>query len=399
MPIHNGTYSAALNTWNVTGVYDEPNAGYGLPNYGPLGVFAGTDRQRQKGKLKRMQVIPLISLRPTNPTISLFSQNGGLYNYGYANTFVNPYSLADFGFGTMFRDSRPDGKRSYSPSPSRPFPANILSDDFLKTGSINGDWYQSSPDLLLLPEDFQSLIANQSAGNGIVNDSTVPITGRYLQLNSPGVFSMGTRTPDEGQDTFGQRWPRGKGTFYLLAKSGVATTQVWHFQCNGDFVTPTTVSLTTSWAIYPIPYDSTGCSTSSGLHIYSDATTASTSVQFAFIGMVPQTDSLQVGTLTANSLTATTSKVTNLNFTEPNSGLSNAAGPQSQSAVFAGPTAPSSTPYSYWRIKHADPWWGGASCIRLSLHYRRGKHRHGRNSYSAVNISKATRRQICLTAI
>ena len=66
-------------------------------------------------------------------------------------------------------------------------PANKLTPDFLFTGSVNGDWYQSLDDLFFTPEDMINIVV-QTVGTKVVNDESVPLTGRYIPIKSPGTF-------------------------------------------------------------------------------------------------------------------------------------------------------------------------------------------------------------------
>ena len=100
-------------------------------------------------------------------------------------------------------------------------------------------------------------IVVQTVGTKVVNDESVPLTGRYIPIKSPGTFpAIGVRATGTkvGQDS-----PKGKGTFYVALKAEAAATQSWQVICNSSALNTASFKLTTSWAVYSMPYDATSC--------------------------------------------------------------------------------------------------------------------------------------------
>ena len=225
LPNHAGTNASEMGQWLITNVYDEVNNGGGLATYGAIGQLGGNSHTMVDDTITisvQAGLWPYV-VDANASTVSL-AANGlnTIVNYGNGNTFTQNGvgAVLDLGYATKYSNSNTTqyGYKPYNPTATRQQSANKVCADFLQTGSTAGSWYQCADDLFLTPDDFQNKLS--PVGTSLVVDSTVPITGKYLLMASPGTFSIGTRSINDGGDVFGQRWPIGKGTIYIALKAG-----------------------------------------------------------------------------------------------------------------------------------------------------------------------------------
>ncbi len=178
-------------------------------------------------------------------------------------------------------------------------PWNKLCKDFLQKGAVNSDWFQCEDDLFYTPEDLINTSPIGTTATAVVNDSTVPITGRYLTIASPGtVSSIPLDGNAGGAMAIGQRFPKGTGWAYVAVYSPINTTQVVSLNCASGSAGSGTITYTANtWQIFKFRYDSTvgGCvvGANGGYFNFAAAGTATT-IRLAFEGIVPDFDTLTV---------------------------------------------------------------------------------------------------------
>ena len=256
------------------------------------------------------------------PTV-VVNGNGSKLNFW--QTLNN--DVLDNGLGNQISSQLPSssGNRISNLSKQRIGNPGQVSYDALLQGDVGGDWYSSLADLFILPDDFVTT-SNTIVMSPMVNDPTTPITGRYITVTSPGSFSLrnfnggsaaGSTAPSCNSGATGSlcfslgagRFPIGKGTFYVILKAGVATTQVWSLSNSGGTNATygsSTLSLTTSWQVLSFSYN-TSAALSNGnfnLVVTGAATSASTSISFGGMFFSPNWDTLNAGVVNAATVNA-----------------------------------------------------------------------------------------------
>ncbi len=209
--------------------------------------------------------------------------------------------LQDTGLGNTIVQSSSTGYGLTGLEPSR-LPSGTVSADFaLLGGGAANQAFSSLNDLFFSAEDLYSPAGESvSAGSLFGKDSTAPVTGSYVKAVGGAWDTSGNWTLRGAANSLllGKGFPAGSGTWYVAAKSDVATTQEMKLTGTTGSATCTfadqTVSLTTSWKVFPIPYNTvTGnpaCdSAAQGNAVIAVGLTPSvaTNVETAFVAFVP----------------------------------------------------------------------------------------------------------------
>jgi len=227
--------------------------------------------------------------------------------------------LQDTGLGNTIVQSSSTGYGLTGLEPSR-LPSGTVSADFaLLGGGAANQAFSSLNDLFFSAEDLYLPVVSGvggesvSAGSVFGKDSTAPVTGSYVKAVGGAWDTSGNWTLRGAANSLllGKGFPAGSGTWYVAAKSDVATTQELKLTGTTGSASCTfadqTVSLTTSWKVFPIPYNTvtgnSACdSATQGNAVIAVGLTPSvgTNVETAFIAFVPAFQQL----LLANAPTA-----------------------------------------------------------------------------------------------
>ncbi len=320
VPTHAGAIQSEMNSWLITNVYDEPNQDNTTnPSYGAIGQIDGDGHSMLGDTIISSSQFPLfpyvvganrskLDFAAMGAGALVLQGNGNTYN-GTNDGQGNP-SVIDLGIGNTNLNAVPQptkyGLKPYYPNPVRQAAANKVTHEFLAMGAVSGDWFQSLDDLFMTPDDMMGTLSNVGT---LVVDPTVPITGKYLNVPSPGLYVGSSQGLDAASISIGQRAPYGKGTFYIaLQASTSAATQAWSTTCQYNTTGSSTVSLTTSWQIFSWPYDNTatsGCALGNTIGAHATASpSVPQDIHIGYYMWVPQTDYLQVGTLKLATLAA-----------------------------------------------------------------------------------------------
>ena len=225
--------------------------------------------------------------------------------------------LVDTGLGNTVLQSSASGFGQVGIEAAR-VPAKTVAADFaLLGGGSAGQAFPSLNDLFFSAEDLLAPAAagGESVGTGSLpgKDAAAPVTGSYVKAvggawDSSGVWSL-RGVPNSL--VLGAGFPAGSGTWEVAAKADVATNQELRLQGSTGTTACTfadqTVSLTTSWQVFRIPYNTvTGISScdsataGNAVNAVGLAPSVSTNVETAWVAFVPAFQQL----LIANAPTA-----------------------------------------------------------------------------------------------
>jgi hypothetical protein len=220
---------------------------------------------------------------------------GGLQDTGLGNTVVQASAS---GFGTVGLEP---GRQA----------AGTVSADFALLGGGTGSGpgnqgFTSLNDLFFSAEDLYSPIVSGSGGESVATgslfgkDATAPVTGSYVKAvggawDTSGVWTV--RGVPNAQ-LLGSGFPAGSGTWEVAAKADVAATQELRLTGTTGSASCTfadqTVSLTTGWQVFRIPYNTVTGNPTCDSATQGKAVTAmgfapsvATNVETAWMGFVP----------------------------------------------------------------------------------------------------------------
>ena len=211
---------------------------------------------------------------------------GGLLDNGLGNTVVQA-TASGYGVGGV--------------EPAR-LPSETVSADFaLLGGGAANQGFSSLNDLFFSAEDLYSAQGESvAAGSLFGKDAAAPVTGSYVKAVGGAWDSSAVWTLRGVANSLllGSGFPAGSGTWVVAAKADVAVTQ--ELKLTGTTGTASctfadqTVSLTTSWQVFRIPYNTVtgipGCdSATQGNPVTAQglAPSAATNVETAWMGFVP----------------------------------------------------------------------------------------------------------------
>jgi len=237
---------------------------------------------------------------------------------GSANRFdqaglTGAKALLDAGLGNTVAQASTSGYGVTGVEPARQA-ANTVSADFaLLGGGQANQAFSSLNDLFFSAEDLYSPVVSgtggESVGTGSLfgKDATAPVTASYVKAvggawNTSGVWSL---RGVSNSLVLGSGFPAGSGTWEIAAKADAAATQ--ELKLTGSTSSAScvfadqTVSLTTSWQVFEIPYNTvTGnpsCDSATQGHAVTAqglAPSVATNVETAWMGFVPAFQQLLV---------------------------------------------------------------------------------------------------------
>lgn len=217
-------------------------------------------------------------------------------------------SLQDSGLGNSLVQAAANGTGAVGLEPSR-LPGNTVSADFaLLGGGLPSQAFSSLNDLFFSADDLYSATGETvAAGSAFGKDATAPVTGSYVKAVGGAWDTSGAWTLRgvAGLLALGKNFPAGSGTWVVAAKADVATTQELMLLGTTGSTSCTfadqTVSLTTSWQVFRIPYNTTTGITACDSATQGNAVTAmglapsvSTNVETAWVAFVPAFQQLLV---------------------------------------------------------------------------------------------------------
>jgi hypothetical protein len=229
---------------------------------------------------------------------------------GSANRFdgLRVGSLPDTGVGNTLVQPSANGVGVAGIEAAR-LPAGTVSADFALLGGARGagsasQAFSSLNDLFFSAEDLYSASGESVAtGSLFGKDSGAPVTGSYVKAVGGAWDSSGAWTLRGVANSLvlGKNFPVGSGTWVVAAKADAAATQEWKLLGSTGSAScvfaDQTLSLTTSWQVYQIPYNTvtgiTACDATSG-GTQGNAVTAvglapsvATNVETAWVAFVP----------------------------------------------------------------------------------------------------------------
>ncbi len=172
----------------------------------------------------------------------------------------SPAELADSGLGNVTEQS--SGASEHSVETARLEEGRATADFALLGGGAANQAFSSLNDLFFTAEDLVAA-AGESVGTGSQSgkDSTAPVTGSYVRAVGGAWDTSGNWSLRNAGGTLllGQGFPAGTGTWVIAAKADVAATQELKLSgttgAQSCAFADQTVSLTTSWQIFRIPYN------------------------------------------------------------------------------------------------------------------------------------------------
>ena len=210
-------------------------------------------------------------------------------------------SLLDLGLGNSVVQGSVSGFGQVGVESAR-MPAETVSADFaLLGGGLASQGFTSLNDLFFSAEDLYSAAGESvAAGSLFGKDALAPVTQSYVKAaggawDTSGVWNL---RGVANSLVLGSGFPVGSGTWVVAAKADAATTQVWTLSgttgtASCTFATQT-LSLTTSWQVFRIPYNTvtgiSGCdaaTTGNPVTAAGAAPSASTNVYTAWMGFIP----------------------------------------------------------------------------------------------------------------
>lgn len=217
--------------------------------------------------------------------------------------------LKDNGLGNTLVQSNASGSGETGIEPAR-LAANTVSADFALLGAGNSNQaFASLNDLFLSAEDLL-WTAGESGGTGsqFGKDSLAPVTGSYVKAiggawDTSGVWHV---RGIANSLVLGKNFPVGSGSWYIAVKADTPSTQELKLTGNnGSGTTCTfadkTVSLTTSWQVFSVPYNTVTGNPSCDNATSGNPVTAaglapgtSTNVETAWLSFVPAFQSILI---------------------------------------------------------------------------------------------------------
>ena len=218
--------------------------------------------------------------------LSASGLTGGLLDTGLGNAVVQPSAT---GYGVVGLE------------PARVASGTVSADFALLGGGTVTQAFTSLNDLFFGAEDLYSPVGESvAAGSQFGKDPAAPVTGEYVRAVGGAWDTSGSWTLRglSGGLLLGSGFPAGSGTWYVAAKSDLATTQELKLTGTTGSASCTfadqTVGLTTSWQVFPIAYNTvtgiSGCDTGTGGNPVTAAGLApslATNVETAWISFVP----------------------------------------------------------------------------------------------------------------
>jgi hypothetical protein len=210
-------------------------------------------------------------------------------------------ALEDLGLGNTLVQASASGFGVAGIEPAR-LPAETVSADFalLGSGPANSA-FSSLNDLFFSAEDLYSASGESvAAGSLFGKDAAAPVTGSYVKAvggawDTSGVWNL---RGVANSLILGKTFPAGSGTWVVAAKADVATTQELRLlgstgSANCTFADQT-LSLTASWQVFDIPYNTvtgvTACDSATQGHPVTAAgltPSVATNVETAWVSFVP----------------------------------------------------------------------------------------------------------------
>jgi hypothetical protein len=209
--------------------------------------------------------------------------------------------LLDLGLGNSVVQGSASGYGQVGVEASRA-PSGTVSADFaLLGGGLATQGFPSLNDLFFSAEDLYSAAGESvAAGSLFGKDALAPVTQSYVKAvggawDTTGVWNL---RGVANSLILGSGFPVGSGTWVVAAKADAATTQVWTLTGTTGTASCTfasqTLSLTTSWQVFRIPYNTvtgiSGCdsaTTGNAVTASGAAPGVSTNVSTAWMGFVP----------------------------------------------------------------------------------------------------------------
>ncbi len=209
--------------------------------------------------------------------------------------------LLDLGLGNSVVQGSTSGVGQVGVEAAR-VPAGTVSADFaLLGGGLASQGFTSLNDLFFSAEDLYSAQGESvAAGSLFGKDVAAPVTGSYVKAlggawDTAGVWNL---RGVANSLILGSGFPVGTGTWVVAAKADAAATQVWTLSGTTGSVSCTfasqTLSLTTSWQVFRIPYNTvtgnSGCdsaTTGNAVTASAGAPSVATNVETAWMGFVP----------------------------------------------------------------------------------------------------------------
>jgi hypothetical protein len=215
--------------------------------------------------------------------------------------------LLDSGLGNTVVQASASGFRVVGVEPARASSDTVSADFALLGGGATNQGFSSLNDLFFSAEDLYlpsgSGGESVAAGSLFGKDATAPVTGSYVKAVGGAWDSSGVWTLRGVANSLqlGIGFPAGSGTWVIAGKADVATTQELKLLGSTGLgasascaFADQTVSLTTSWQVFRIPYNTvTGNSTcdsaTQGNTVTAQGLTPSvaTNVETAWMGFVP----------------------------------------------------------------------------------------------------------------
>ncbi len=224
---------------------------------------------------------------------------------GSANRFEGLGLVAgqvlDGGLGNTVSEPSASGVGQTGVEPQRGTAGTVSADFALLGGGSAAGAFTSLNDLFYSAEDLWAA-GGESVGAGSVfaKDGTAPVTGSYVKAVGGAWDTTGNWNVRgaSGGLLLGKGFPAGAGTWYVAAKADAAATQELKLLGTTGSVScvfaDQTVSLTTGWQVFAIPYNTvTGngsCdSATSGNAVTAQGLTpsATTNVETAWVSFVP----------------------------------------------------------------------------------------------------------------
>ena len=243
------------------------------------------------------------------------AETGGVANgfTGSGNKFdqlglPGAQSLRDNGLGNTVTQATASGFGVAGLEPARSASNTVSADFALLGGGAANQAFPSLNDLFFSAEDLYSASGESvAAGSLFGKDSTAPVTGSYVKAvggawDTTGVWML--RGPSNSL-LLGAGFPAGSGTWVVAVKADAAVTQELKLLgatssgggsgANASCVfADQVVSLTTSWQVFRIPYNTvtgvSGCdSATQGNAVAAEglAPSIATNVETAWMGFVP----------------------------------------------------------------------------------------------------------------
>jgi len=219
-------------------------------------------------------------------------------------------TLQDSGLGNVVVQASASGFGMVNEEPARQAAGTVSADFALLGGGQANQGFSSLNDLFFSAEDLYSPIVAGSGGESIAagsvfgKDAAAPVTGSYVKAVGGAWDTSGVWTLRGVANSLvlGSGFPAGSGTWEIAAKADVAATQ--ELRLSGSIGSGSsgtscvfadqTVSLTTSWQVFRIPYNTvTGNSACDSATQGNPVTAAgmapgvSTNVETAWMAFVP----------------------------------------------------------------------------------------------------------------